>query len=67
MKKFDWFMILGALAITENTIFMMSLGGWWIIVGLMFGGIWVWVAYWDWKHKRMAVALDYLSRNRIRS
>jgi Family of unknown function (DUF6464) len=65
MKKFDWFTVLGAIAIIENTILMIVQGGWFTVAGLIFGGIWVWVAYWDWKHKRMAVALDYLSRNRI--
>jgi hypothetical protein len=65
MKEFDWFTILGMLAIAENTILMIAQGGWFTVAGLIFGGIWIWVAYWDWKHKRMAVALDYLSRNRI--
>lgn len=63
MKKFDWFTILGMLAIAENTIFMMALGGWWIVVGLMFGGFWVWIAYWDLKNRRSAQALDTASRS----
>jgi hypothetical protein len=49
MKKFDWFTMLGMLAIAENTIFMVAQGGWWIIVGLMFGGIFALAGYWDWR------------------
>ena len=47
MKKFDWFTILGALVITENTILMIAQGGWFTFAGLIFGGIFAWVAYWD--------------------
>lgn len=64
MKKFDWFTILGMLAIAENTIFMIIQGGWFTFAGLIFGGIWVWVAYWDWKHRRIASLLDAQSRSR---
>ncbi|MEH1808458.1 hypothetical protein [Nostoc sp.] len=49
MKKFDWFTVLGAIAITENTILMIAQGGWFTIAGLIFGGIFALVAYWDWK------------------
>jgi len=45
MKKFDWSTVLGAIAITENTILMIAQGGWLTVAGLIFGGIWVWVAY----------------------
>jgi hypothetical protein len=64
MKKFDWFTILSAIAITENTIFMITQGGWFTFAGLIFGGIWAWVAHWDLKNRRLAQTLDYLSRNR---
>jgi hypothetical protein len=63
MKKFDWFTILGALAIAENTIFMIAQGGWFTVAGLIFGGIFVWVAYWDWKNRRLVQALDTTSRS----
>ncbi|MEH2148575.1 DUF6464 family protein [Nostoc sp.] len=63
MKKFDWFTILGAIAITENTILMIIQGGWFTVAGLIFGGIFAWVAYWDWKHKRIASSLDAASRS----
>ncbi|WP_375495607.1 DUF6464 family protein [uncultured Nostoc sp.] len=49
MKKIDWFTLLGAIAITENTVCMIAQGGWLAVAGLVFGGIWVWVAYWEWK------------------
>ncbi|MFN6572392.1 DUF6464 family protein [Dendronalium sp. ChiSLP03b] len=62
MKKFDLFSVLAAIAITENTIFMIAQGGWWIALGLMFGGFWLWLAIEDYnKHKR-AKALDAMSR-----
>ncbi|MEH1777133.1 DUF6464 family protein [Nostoc sp.] len=64
MKKFDWFTILGAIVITENTISMIAQGGWLTLMGLIFGGIWLWVAYWDWKHRRIASLLDAESRSR---
>ncbi|QLE42232.1 hypothetical protein FD723_18605 [Nostoc sp. C052] len=64
MKKFDWFTILGAIAVTENTVLMIAQGGWFTVAGLIFGGIWIWVAYWDWKNRRLVQTLDYLSRNR---
>lgn len=57
MFKLDWFTILAAIAIAENTIFMIAQGGWLIIVGLIFGGIWLWIAYWDWRHKQEAKIL----------
>ncbi|MEH1822129.1 MAG: DUF6464 family protein [Nostoc sp.] len=63
MKKFDWFTILGAIAITENTIFMIAQGGWFAVAGLIFGGIWAWVAYWDWKHRHIASLLDAENRS----
>lgn len=65
MFKLDWFTTLAAIAIAENTIFMIALGGWWIIIGLIFGGVWLWIAYWDWKHKQEAKILDALSRLQI--
>ncbi|WP_445634532.1 hypothetical protein NSTC745_06355 [Nostoc sp. DSM 114161] len=65
MKKFDWFTILGIIAIAENIILMIAQGGWFAFAGLIFGGFFLWIGYWDWKHRRMAVALDYLSRNRL--
>lgn len=64
MKKFDWFTILGIIAITENTILMIAQGGWLTVAGVIFGGIWVWVAYWGWKNRRLVQTVDYLSRNR---
>ncbi|MEH2201196.1 DUF6464 family protein [Nostoc sp.] len=63
MKNFDWFTVLGMLAIAENTIFMIAQGDWWIAVGLMFGGFWAWIAYWDWKHKHLAKVMDAASRS----
>ena len=49
MKKFDWFTIIMLLAIAENTICFIIQGGWLAVMGLIFGGVWAWVAYWDWK------------------
>ncbi|MHC5779984.1 DUF6464 family protein [Nostoc sp.] len=49
MKKFDWFNILCAIAIIENTICFIIQGGWLSVLGVVFAGIWLWVAYWDWK------------------
>ncbi|MEH2393891.1 MAG: DUF6464 family protein [Nostoc sp.] len=63
MKKFDWFTILGAIAITENTICFIIQGGWLTVMGLIFGGIWVWVAYWDWRNRRITSSLDTASRS----
>jgi hypothetical protein len=65
MKKFDWFTILAAIAIAENTIFIIAQGSWWIVVGLIFGGIWLWIAYWSWRHKQEAKMLDVISRLQV--
>lgn len=49
MKKFDWFTILGMLAIAESTILVIVQGGWFTVAGLVFGGFFALVAHWDWK------------------
>ncbi|MHC5825953.1 MAG: hypothetical protein ACYT04_61385, partial [Nostoc sp.] len=63
MKKFDWFTALASLAIAENTICMIAQGGWLAINGLIFGGIWVWVAYWDWKRHQIIKSDHYEALN----
>lgn len=64
MKNFDWFTMLGGIAIAENTIFMIAQGGWWIIAGLMFGGFWAWLVINDWRRYQIIKA-DALGRAEV--
>lgn len=66
MKKFDCFTVLSAIAITENTILMIAQGGWFTFAGLIFGGIFALVAYWDWKRYQI-IKSDSQTRNDIQA
>ncbi|MEH2384921.1 MAG: DUF6464 family protein [Nostoc sp.] len=74
MKKFDWFTALASLAIAENTICFIIQGGWMSVLGvIIFGGIWLWVAYWDWKRYQTIKSdqeeaiLNFLSSDEMQS
>ncbi|QLE47860.1 hypothetical protein FD724_06870 [Nostoc sp. C057] len=45
---------------------MIAQGKWLTVAGVIFGGIWVWVAYWGWKNRRLVQTVDYLSRIRAK-